>query len=78
MNQIPRGDILQMSISSYKMFGEYMEIGTKKLNLYRLFNIMVLSLNIAFSVISLNHLENGMYMRTIEGGTTALHVSAKN
>lgn len=75
MDQIPQNDILQMSINTYKMFGEYMGIGIKKLNQYRLFNIAIFSLNIVFSIITLNHIENGRYMTTIEGGTTALHVS---
>ncbi|GJQ84849.1 hypothetical protein Trydic_g3628 [Trypoxylus dichotomus] len=77
MHHIPRGDILHISINTYKMLGEYMKYNSFKLNLYRCCNCSIFLVNIAFTLISLGHLEGGRYMKTLEGGTTALHVLLK-
>lgn len=75
MDHIPRDDILWTSVYMYKMIGEQMHYSSKKLTLFRMWNCFVFGVNILVSIISIVHVQAEMYVKSLEGGATALHVS---
>lgn len=75
MQHIPVDDVLQISLSLYKAIGERMIDRTSKiLHLYRAFNIIVMIFILAGIIANLFHVEGGMYISTIEGSLTVIHV----
>lgn len=77
MEHIPKDDILQIGLSLLKNFGERMHYKSKTLSCFRVFNIVILALNLFFILANFAHIGNdyGQYIKTSECALTAFHVS---
>lgn len=76
MHHISDEDVIQLSISLYRNIGETMDKdGSKILNIYRLCNIIVMIINLTAILTNLFYVAGGMYITTIEGSLTIIHVS---
>lgn len=69
-------DILEFSLYSLKMIGEHMHFTSKKLQIWRLFNIFALIIALWSTVLKLGHSTGIEYMRVIEGISIIVHVSS--
>lgn len=77
MQHIPSDDVINFSISLYKNVGESMTTRdgvSILLHLYRAFNFGVMIIILVSIVANLFHVESGMYITTIEGSLTIIHV----
>ncbi|GJQ87642.1 hypothetical protein Trydic_g17467 [Trypoxylus dichotomus] len=73
MDGVPEDDILQPSICVIKILGEYFNYSSVRLTTFRLWNCFVFSLNILISLNSLFYVKAEMYVKSLEGATTASH-----
>lgn len=79
MRHIPEDDVLQISLSLYKIIGEKMINGTSKiLRLYRGFNIIVMIVILSANIANLFQIEAEMYISTLQGSLTVIHVCIKH
>lgn len=79
MEHIPEDDILQLSINAFKTIGESMAADTTHaiLNVYRFINMVVMGITITPIVANLFHVEPAMYIQTIEGLFSVIHVGIR-
>lgn len=77
MEHIPEDDILQIGLNLLKNIGEKMHYKSRILNSYRVFNIVVLSLNLFFILANFSQIgaDYAQYIKTTECTLTICHVS---
>lgn len=71
-------EVVDTGLSFMKIFGEYTHYGSKKLQIFRIFNITTFAIALWFTVANLQHATGVGYMKTIEGISTLFHVSNIN
>lgn len=74
MDYIPSEDILHVSVHLYNFIGEFTKYNLKILYLYRLLNCLLFGLNLVSMLASLSQAEGTMYIKSMEGIITTVHV----
>lgn len=76
MEHIPQDDIIQIGLSAYRTVGESMTRNKSLLlSIYRFLNITIMIITLIAILVNLFHVQGGMYIRTVEGSLTVIHVS---
>ncbi|KAK9744745.1 7tm Odorant receptor [Popillia japonica] len=70
-------EVVDTGLSFMKIFGEYTHYGSKKLQIFRIFNITTFAIALWFTVANLQHATGVGYMKTIEGISTLFHITIK-
>lgn len=75
MELVSEDDVLSLSINLTKIFNEYLFSNSKKLYLFRFFNISVFMITLFFIVMNIKDIEVEFYTKTMESAITIIHVS---
>lgn len=78
MPSLPQDDILKFALQFYRMYGENIDGTSKKLYVFRIFNILVLFTVLFFVAERCLKEEGIMLIKCLESGITIVHVSIKS
>ncbi|GJQ87653.1 hypothetical protein Trydic_g17474 [Trypoxylus dichotomus] len=70
-------DILELGVTFLKMIGQNMRAPSKKLHLWRLFNIVCFVIPTFYAILNFKHADGDEYIQTIEGTCILIHVLLK-
>ncbi|KAK9746073.1 7tm Odorant receptor [Popillia japonica] len=77
MTKLLDGDILELGVDIFKIIGEHTQFTTKKIYIYRTFNVGVCLFSLYFVIANCFKENGGMLVKTLEGAITIFHVLAK-
>lgn len=75
MTKLLDGDILELGVDIFKIIGEHTQFTTKKIYIYRTFNVGVCLFSLYFVIANCFKENGGMLVKTLEGAITIFHVS---
>ncbi|GJQ87651.1 hypothetical protein Trydic_g17473 [Trypoxylus dichotomus] len=77
MEELAEDDILELGVSFLEILGENMRPPSKKLYLWRLFNIVSLIIPTSYTILSFKQASGDEYIQTIEGACILIHILVK-
>lgn len=76
LSLLPESDTLNVALLLLRCMGEYLHYSSRKLNMFRTFNIIALIISLIFVSGPLFIIGNKNYVPTMEAIITAIHVSS--